>query len=175
MICSRSVIDAIEAHGGTAIRSRVGHSFIKDLMAKTDAAFGGEHSGHYYFRDNYRADSGLIAALIILEEISSKQVPLSIIREPYEKYVSTGEVNFRVSDSRQVLDRIIHAYSEFDQDFLDGLTIQAQEWWFNLRPSNTEPLLRLNLEADDDAILDEQLASLYGHLEEFLGAEGERN
>jgi phosphomannomutase len=175
LICSRSVKDVIEAHGGTAIRSRVGHSFIKHLMAETDAAFGGEHSGHYYFRDNYRADSGLIAALIVLEEISSKQVPLSVIRTLYEKYASTGEVNFQVSDSRQVLDRIIHAYSEFDQDFLDGLTIKAQEWWFNLRPSNTEPLLRLNFEADDEAILNEQLATLYGHLEDFLGVEGERN
>ena len=168
LICSRSVTEAIEKYGGKALRSKVGHSYIKQMMAETEAAFGGEHSGHYYFRDNYRADSGLIAALIVLQQMSVKKVPLSSLRVEYERYSSTGEINFRVKNPKEVVSRIGKVFSEYENDFLDGLTVNAGKWWFNLRPSNTEPLLRLNLEAEDLATMENELANLYELLEEFI-------
>ena len=116
-------------------------------MAETGAAFGGEHSAHYYFRDNYRADSGSIAALVVLEQLCVAGVPLSELRKPYERYAQSGEINTRVDDPLAVIERVAAAYKEAQQDRLDGLTVDLGEWWFNLRPSNTEPLLRLNLEA----------------------------
>src|SRR5439155_7753420 len=129
------------------IRSRVGHSFIKSLMAETGAVFGGEHSGHYYFRDNFRADSGLIAALLVLELMSKSDQPLSELRKPFERYAASGEINTEVSDPHAVIQRVGAVYEGRPQDWLDGLTVDMGDWWFNLRPSNTEPLLRLNLEA----------------------------
>ena len=167
LICSRSVSEAIERYGGKALRSRVGHSYIKQMMAESGAAFGGEHSGHYYFRDNYRADSGLIAALIVLQEMSLKKVPLSMLRIEYENYSSTGEINFRVKNPKDVIARIGEVFSEYDNDFLDGLTVNDEKWWFNLRSSNTEPLLRLNLEAEDKTTMENELARLGSLLEEF--------
>jgi phosphomannomutase len=125
----------------------VGHSFIKALMAETGAVFGGEHSGHYYFRDNYRADSGLIAAVVVLEMLSTAQQPLSAFRVPFERYADSGEINTEVPDPHGIIDRIGETYGQYPQDQLDGLTIDGGPWWFNVRPSNTEPLLRLNLEA----------------------------
>jgi phosphomannomutase len=148
LICSKAVPEVIEENGGVPFRSRVGHSFIKADMADTGAAFAGEHSGHYYFRDNFRADSGLIAALVVLEQISQAGVPLSELRRPFERYAASGERNTEVPDPRAVIDRVAAAYPDADQDRLDGLTVDFGSWWFNLRPSNTEPLLRLNLEAD---------------------------
>ncbi len=148
LICSRSVPDIIREHGGIPYRTRVGHSFIKQTMADTDAAFGGEHSAHYYFRDNYRADSGLIAAMFVLEQLCASNVPLSVLRKPFERYEASGEINTEVDDPLDVIERIASKFSGFDQDRLDGLTVDLGSWWFNLRPSNTEPLLRLNLEAD---------------------------
>tara|TARA_B100000686_G_C16734471_1_gene942752 strand:+ start:274 stop:1635 length:1362 start_codon:yes stop_codon:yes gene_type:complete len=168
LICSRSVPEVIEKYGGTAIRSMVGHSYIKQMMAETEAAFGGEHSGHYYFRDNYRADSGLIAALIVLQEMSVKKIPLSQLRKECEKYPSTGEINFRVKSPDLAIERIGKIFSGYDFDLLDGLTVSTQEWWFNIRPSNTEPLLRLNLEAETLEAMESQLAVLISHLEEFV-------
>ena len=129
------------------MRTRVGHSFIKAVMAETGAAFGGEHSAHYYFRDNYRADSGSIAALVVLEQLCVAGVPLSELRKPYERYAQSGELNTRVDDIAAVIARVAARYKGADQDRLDGLTVDLGDWWFNLRPSNTEPLLRLNLEA----------------------------
>jgi len=147
LICSRSVPDVIREHGGIPVVSRVGHSFVKAVMAETNAIFGGEHSAHYYFRDNYRADSGLIAALIVLELLSNAGKPLSELRTPFERYVASGEINTRVADPAATIDWVGQAFAGYDQSRLDGLTVSAPDWWFNLRPSNTEPLLRLNLEA----------------------------
>jgi phosphomannomutase len=148
LICSRTVPEAIAEHGGRAVRSRVGHSYIKELMATEGAAFAGEHSGHYYFADNYRADSGLIAALLVLEALSTSGGTLSDLLAPFDRYAASGEVNFSVDDPAAVVERVSLAYAATGtQDTLDGLTVDMGTWWFNLRPSNTEPLLRLNLEA----------------------------
>jgi phosphomannomutase len=119
-------------------------------MASTGAVFGGEHSGHYYFRDNYRADSGCIAALVVLETLSRANQPLSELRRPFERYVDSGEINTEVADQEAVMERVATHFGTFTgmtQDRMDGLTVDLGDWWFNLRPSNTEPLLRLNLEA----------------------------
>ncbi len=151
LICSRSVPEIIREHGGIPVRARVGHSFIKQVMAETGAIFGGEHSAHYYFRDNWRADSGSIAALLVLEQLGRAGLPLSELRKPFERYVQSGEINSRVDDPAAVIAAVAAEYSAFSQDRLDGLTVDCGEWWFNLRPSNTEPLLRLNLEAPDAA------------------------
>jgi phosphomannomutase len=147
LICSKAVPEVIKEHGGEPIRSRVGHSFIKAQMADTGAIFGGEHSGHYYFRDNYRADSGLIAALLVLELLSKADKPLSELRRPFERYADSGEINTEVDDPMAVIEKVAQAYSDAEQERTDGLTVDFGDWWFNLRPSNTEPLLRLNLEA----------------------------
>jgi phosphomannomutase len=157
LICSRAVPEIIRECGGTPIRTRVGHSFIKAVMAETGAYFGGEHSGHYYFRDNYRADSGIIAALLVLEQLSIEGRPLSELRKPLERYVSSGEINTHVEDQDRVLRKVAEVFSDGKQDWTDGLTVSYPEYWFNLRPSNTEPLLRLNMEAVSQEILDAQL------------------
>jgi phosphomannomutase len=147
LICSKSVPDVIREHGGTPIKTRVGHSFIKSVMAETGAIFGGEHSGHYYFRDNYRADSGSIAALVVLEVLSKATQPLSELRKPFERYADSGEINVEVKDQTAAVERVSATFGDGAQDRMDGLTVDLGDWWFNLRPSNTEPLLRLNLEA----------------------------
>ena len=147
LICSKAVPEVIAENGGVPVRTRVGHSFIKAVMAETGAAFGGEHSAHYYFRDNYRADSGSIAALVVLEQISKAGVPLSTLRKPFDRYAASGEINTTVDDAAAVIERVSAAYPDATQDRVDGLTVDNGDWWFNLRPSNTEPLLRLNLEA----------------------------
>jgi phosphomannomutase len=118
-------------------------------MAETGAVFGGEHSAHYYFRDNYRADSGLIASMMVLEQLSKADRPLSELRRPFDRYADSGEINTRVAEPAAVIERVAVAYGDAEQDRLDGLTVDLGDWWFNLRPSNTEPLLRLNLEARD--------------------------
>jgi phosphomannomutase len=147
LICSKAVPEVIIENGGKPVRSRVGHSFIKADMAETNAVFGGEHSGHYYFRDNYRADSGLITAMVVLEMLSKAGQPLSEVRKPFERYADSGEINTKVDDPHAVIEKISSTYSTAQQDRLDGLTVDLGDWWFNVRPSNTEPLLRLNLEA----------------------------
>jgi phosphomannomutase len=150
LICSKAVPEVIRESGGEPVRSRVGHSFIKQVMAETGAVFGGEHSAHYYFRENFRADSGLIASLIVLEQLSTSGVPLSELRAPVERYAASGEINTRVDDPLAVIELVADAHRDASQDRLDGLTVDHGDWWFNLRPSNTEPLLRLNLEARTD-------------------------
>jgi phosphomannomutase len=152
LICSKAVPEIIAEHGGTGIRTRVGHSFIKAKMAETGAVFGGEHSGHYYFRDNYRADSGIIAALVVLSVMSRATVPLSELRRPFERYSDSGEINTEVRDAAAVMRRVEQHYAAEGAkiDRLDGLTVDLGDWWFNLRPSNTEPLLRANVEAPDE-------------------------
>jgi phosphomannomutase len=166
VIAYPAVRQIIAEHGGTAIRSRVGHSFIKAEMAKYDAVFGGEHSAHYYFRDNYRADSGLIAAVLVLEIMSKTGRPLSELRQDFERYASSGEINTTVDDQAAVIERVAAAFGDSDQDRLDGLTVdlglESGGWWFNVRPSNTEPLLRLNLLAPTAAEVDERVTQLVG-------------
>ncbi len=147
LICSRSVPEVITENGGVPVRTKVGHSNIKQVMAETGAVFGGEHSAHYYFLDNYRADSGIIATMFMLQELSRAQQPLSELRKPFERYEASGEINTSVSDAQVVMAEVAKVYSKFPQDWIDGLTVDCGDWWFNLRPSNTEPLLRLNLEA----------------------------
>ena len=153
LICSKAVAEVVRENGGTPVRTRVGHSFIKEEMAKTGAVFGGEHSGHYYFLDNYRADSGLIAAVVILEMLCTSGMPLSELRRPFERYAASGEINTTVDDPQAVIERVAEHFSAAgaSSDRMDGLTVDLGDWWFNLRPSNTEPLLRLNLEAPDAA------------------------
>jgi phosphomannomutase len=150
LICSRAVPEVIAECGGRAVRTRVGHSIIKQAMLEEGAVFAGEHSGHYYFRDNYRADSGLIAALVVLEALSDSDLPLSGLLAPFERYAASGERNSTVADPAAVIELVAGHYADEFQDRLDGLTVDLGDWWFNLRPSNTEPLLRLNVEAADD-------------------------
>ncbi len=160
LICSKAVPEVIRESGGEPVRSRVGHSFIKVVMAETGAVFGGEHSGHYYFRDNYRADSGLIAALVVLEQLSDAGVPLSELRKPLERYAASGEINTLVADPAAVIERVAASFPDAVPDRLDGLTLDFGDWWFNLRPSNTEPLLRLNLEAPTAQEVDQHVAEI---------------
>lgn len=152
LITSRAVPELVAEHGGTPVRTRVGHSFIKATMAQTDAVFGGEHSGHFYFRDFWRADSGMLAALHTLAALAESDRPLSQLLAQFERYVLSGEVNSTVASPEAVLAEIEAAYAGMpglELDHLDGLTVAAAEWWFNVRPSNTEPLLRLNVEGRD--------------------------
>ncbi len=160
LISSRAVREVIAENGGTGIRTQNGHSYMKGIMADTGAVFAGEHSGHYYFADNYRADSGLIAALVVLEEMSRTGLPLSKLREPVERYASSGEINMQVDDINAIIVRVAEKYSMYPQDRLDGLTVDCGDWWFNVRSSNTEPLLRLNLEATTREQCDTHVAAL---------------
>jgi phosphomannomutase len=169
LITSRSVPELVLAHGGTPVRTRVGHSFIKQTMAETGAVFGGEHSGHFYFRDFWRADSGMLAALHLLAALAATGAPLSALLAEYARYAASGEVNSEVSDTAAVTRAVHDTYAGrpgVTTDTLDGLTVAGGDWWFNLRPSNTEPLLRLNVEAADEpavaALRDEVLALVRG-------------
>jgi phosphomannomutase len=156
LITSRAVAEIVGEHGGVPIRTRVGHSFIKATMAETGAVFGGEHSGHFYFRDFWRADSGMLAALHTLAALGTSAAPLSELLAPYERYVSSGEINSTVEDQAGVTAAVETSFTGRDGvtiDHLDGLTVAHPNWQFNLRPSNTEPLLRLNVEAEDDSTM----------------------
>ncbi|WP_243057964.1 phosphomannomutase/phosphoglucomutase [Nocardioides sp. SR21] len=158
LITSRAVPEIVVEQGGTAVRTRVGHSYIKATMAETGAIFGGEHSGHFYFRDFWRADSGMLAALHTLAALAETERPLSDLLAEYERYVVSGEINSTVADQQAVMAEIEAAYAGTDgvtTDRLDGLTVSHDDWTFNVRPSNTEPLLRLNAEGRDDATMAE--------------------
>jgi len=149
LISSKAVAEVISENGGVALRSRVGHSYIKTLMAESGAVFGGEHSGHFYFGDFWRADSGMLAALYALAELMATTKSLSNLLQPYNRYFSSGEINSKVKDANKSIKLVKDKYQDkYQVDELDGLTVTAKSWWFNLRPSNTEPLLRLNVEAD---------------------------
>ncbi|MGH9081878.1 MAG: phosphomannomutase/phosphoglucomutase [Acidimicrobiales bacterium] len=152
LICSHVVPEVIAELGGVGVRTRVGHSFIKEVMAETGAVFGGEHSGHYYFRDNFRADSGIITALVVLELMGKSGAPLSELLAPYRRYAGSGEVNTEVADPAATVAAVAagEEAAGHEVDRLDGLTVDRGDWWYNLRPSNTEPLLRLNVEAGTD-------------------------
>ena len=164
LICSRAVPEIVREHGGVPVRTKVGHSYIKQQMADTGAVFGGEHSAHYYFARNFNADSGLIASLVVMAEASRSGAPLSEIRVPFQRYSASGEINTDVDDATAVIERVSEEYARFDQDRLDGLTVDCGDWWFNLRPSNTEPLLRLNLEAADRSSCDDRVVELLGSI-----------
>jgi phosphomannomutase len=156
LITSRAVPEMITEAGGVPVRTRVGHSFIKAKMAETDAVFGGEHSGHFYFRDFWFADSGLLAALHTLAALGSQPAPLSELLAQYSRYVASGEINSTVQDQAEATERVRRAFADrpgVGTDELDGLTVSTDDWWFNLRPSNTEPLLRLNAEAGTQATM----------------------
>jgi phosphomannomutase len=149
LICSHVVPEVVTELGGTAVRTQVGHSIIKQVMAETGAVFGGEHSGHYYYRDNFRADSGIITALLVLELMSQSGQPLSAMLQPYQRYADSGEINTEVVSPAATVAAIAEAERAAGAsiDLLDGLTVEHDDWWYNVRPSNTEPLLRLNVEA----------------------------
>jgi phosphomannomutase len=158
LITSRAVPEVIREHGGTPVRTRVGHSFIKAVMAESGAVFGGEHSGHFYFADFWRADSGMLAALHTIAALGSAPAgtTLSALLAPYQRYVASGEINSEVRDQREATERVRAAFAgepDVTLDELDGLTITGPDWWVNVRPSNTEPLLRLNAEAPDEAAM----------------------
>ncbi|MBM9621239.1 phosphomannomutase/phosphoglucomutase [Streptomyces zhihengii] len=169
LITSWSVPEVVREHGGNPVRTRVGHSFIKEEMARTGAVFGGEHSAHYYFRDFWNADTGMLAALHVLAALGAQPEPLSALVEEYDRYAASGEINSEVDDQAARAAAVRAAFAGRDgagTDELDGLTVTAADWWFNLRASNTEPLLRLNVEARDEAtmakIRDEVLALVRG-------------
>ena len=156
LISSKAVPEIILENGGKPVRSRVGHSYIKSLMAQTGAVFGGEHSGHFYFADFWRADSGMLAALYALAELMDSPKSLSEILESFDRYFSSGEINTQVKDAGKSINLVRKKYEKENEiDELDGLTVSSQKWWFNLRPSNTEPLLRLNVEADSPKLMAE--------------------
>jgi phosphomannomutase len=164
LITSRAVPEIVREHGGEPVRTRVGHSFIKQTMAETDAMFGGEHSGHYYFRDFWFADSGMLAAMHVLAALGGQDRPLSELLGEFTRYSASGEINSKVDDQEATAAQVRAAFEGrpgVTVDELDGLTVGHDDWWFNLRPSNTEPLLRLNAEAVDDetmaAVRDEVL------------------
>ncbi len=169
LITSHAVPDLVREHGGVPVRTRVGHSFIKEKMAETGAVFGGEHSAHYYFRDFWRADTGMLAALHVLAALGGQDTPASELFAAYTRYVESGEINSTVDDQAAVVAKIEQTYAGREGitvDKLDGLTVDARVWWFNVRASNTEPLLRLNVEAEDEATMesvrDEVLSQITG-------------
>ena len=169
LISSRAVLEVVEENGGKGLRSRVGHSYIKKMMADSGAIFGGEHSGHFYFKDFWRADSGALAALHAIAALGSSNASISKILKPYQRYVSSGEINSVVSDAAAEMKKIEAKYgsqSGVEIDHLDGLSVNGDTWWFNLRSSNTEPLLRLNVEAKTQArmekVRDEVLKAIKG-------------
>jgi phosphomannomutase len=169
LITSRAVPEIIAEHGGVPVRTRVGHSFIKAKMAETNAVFGGEHSGHFYFRDFWFADSGMLAALHALAALGHDNRPLSAILQDFSRYAASGEINSEVADQAAATAKVKDIYSErpgVTLDEVDGLTVMGDDWWFNIRPSNTEPLLRLNVEAASPgqmaAIRDEVLSLVRG-------------
>jgi len=157
LITSRAVPELVRELGGIPVRTRVGHSFIKATMAETDAIFGGEHSGHFYFRDFWRADSGMLAALHAIAALSETEGPLSELMADFDPYPLSGEINSEVADTEAAIAAVAEAYSDREgvtTDRLDGLTVSHADWTFNVRPSNTEPLLRLNAEGRDRAIME---------------------
>ena len=170
LICSRAVPEAVEKAGGIAVRTRVGHSFIKQVMKDTGAVFGGEHSGHYYFRDHFRADSGILTMLVLLRVLSESAAPLSELRAEFEPYVQSGEVNLDVEHQEQALAAVSAAFADADIDRLDGLTVSWEDRWFNLRPSNTEPVLRLNVEAPRTEDVDELVSQVREQVAEVARA-----
>ena len=166
LISSRAVPEIVAEHGGVPLRSRVGHSYIKKMMADSNAIFGGEHSGHFYFSDFWRADSGALAALFAIAELSHSDLPLSLLLAPLNRYFASGEINTVVDDPKASIEFIKASFqSDYEIDELDGITVNGSDWWFNVRASNTEPLLRLNVEAQSP----EQLAQVQSQVLSLIG------
>ena len=166
LISSRAVPEIVAEHGGVPLRSRVGHSYIKKMMADSNAIFGGEHSGHFYFSDFWRADSGALAALFAIAELSHSDLPLSLLLAPLNRYFASGEINTVVDDPKASIEFIKASFqSDYEIDELDGITVNGSDWWFNVRASNTEPLLRLNVEAHSP----EQLAQVQSQVLSLIG------
>ncbi|MFC1783450.1 phosphomannomutase/phosphoglucomutase, partial [Planctomycetota bacterium] len=153
---SRVVPEEIVKFGGRPRRERVGHAFMKKTLKDTKGVFGGELSGHFYYRDNFFADSGMITLVYLLNILSANKTPLSELVAPLQRYASTGEINFEVEDKEAMMEQLAQKYSDAEIDHLDGVTVQYSDWWFNCRPSNTEPLLRLNVEAENKKLLTEK-------------------
>jgi phosphomannomutase len=172
LICSHIVPETVEALGGKAFRTKVGHSIIKKVMAETGAVFGGEHSGHYYYRDNFRADSGIITALLVLELLSQSDQTLSGLLAPYQRYSDSGEINTEVPHPAATVEAIAahERLAGASIDLLDGLTVEHHDWWYNVRPSNTEPLLRLNVEASTPALCAAHVADVQALIARFATA-----
>lgn len=172
LICSRIVKEIIEKYKGKAVMERVGHVFIKDKMRKTKAIFGGESSGHYYFRDNYFADSGIIASLIILEALSEENKPFSDIVKEYKKYYSIEETDIKLNDKQKakIVKLIEKKYKDGKISYIDGITVEYKDWWFNLRPSNTEPLIRFNLEAVSRELMEEKKREILGQIKQVTSS-----
>jgi phosphomannomutase len=160
------VREEILSHGGIPRRERVGHAFMKKTMRDTHAVFGGELSGHFYYRDNFYADSAMITLVHVLNILSETELPISELIRPLRRYHASGEINFKVEDKPAAMQGLVRKFSEGDSDDLDGVTVQFKDWWFNCRPSNTEPLLRLNVEAKEKELLENRLEELKGYLEE---------
>jgi len=163
---SRALAEEVEKHGGRPIRGRVGHSFMKLAMMEHDCVFGGEYSGHYYFRQNFNTESASLAVVSICNIISSSKKTLSEHLDPLRRYIQTGEVNFRVEDKQERMKAVEAAFSDAEIDWLDGVTVQYPEWWCNVRPSNTEPFLRLNLEAGDPDTFEQKKQEVFAILGE---------
>ncbi len=176
LICSHVVPEVVEGLGGKAFRTRVGHSNIKKVMAETGAVFGGEHSGHYYYRDNFRADSGIITALLVLEMLSQSDRTLSELLAPFRRYSDSGELNSEVSDPAATVEAIAahERAAGASIDLLDGLTVEHADWWYNVRPSNTEPLLRLNVEATTPELCARHVADVTALIARYATATGVR-
>ena len=177
LITSRAVPEIVREHGGTPVRTRVGHSYIKARMAETDAVFGGEHSGHFYFRDFWRADSGMLAGLHVLAALAVTDKPLSSLLTSYERYAASGEINSTVDDQQATMRLVEASYadrSDLRVDHLDGLSVEHADWWFNVRPSNTEPLLRLNAEGVDESTMAAVRDDVLGLIRGEHGGPGEK-
>ena len=159
------VTEEILKNGGTPRRERVGHSFMKKAMRDSHAVFGGELSGHFYYQDNYYADSGMITLANVLSIVSETKMPISELIKPLRRYYHSGEINFKVDDKQAKMDELARRYRDGQIDLFDGVTVRYKDWWFNCRPSNTEPLLRLNVEAKRKKLLEEKLSEI----EEQLG------
>lgn len=170
-VCGKIVPETIKKYGGKPLRVRVGHSFIKEYMKREDALFAGEHSGHFYFRDNFFADSSTIAGLIFLEYLSGQNKPLSEAVAEFDKYKSSGEINFKTADAPGLVKEIQAKFKDATEtDLVDGLSVWYPDWWFNLRASNTEPVVRLNLEADNETVLENKLAQVESEIKKLGGS-----
>jgi phosphomannomutase len=172
-IVGRIVPEIVEKNGGKSERVRVGHTLIKEAMRRTDAVFCGEHSGHYYFKQNFYADSAIIAALLVAELMSVKNKKLSELYDEYDKYKASNEINFEVTDKEGIMGKLEEEYKATAKsiDRLDGISIWFDDWWFNVRPSNTEPLLRLNIEANSSVEVEAKIKDLVAQIELMGGKE----
>lgn len=167
---SRVVPEEVEQHGGTPVRHRVGHAYMKAKMRDVDAPFGGELSGHYYFRENYYTDCGMICAIYLMNHLSDTGESLSSLLEPLDRYAQSGEINFQVEEKQAAMEALADAFDHGEVDWLDGVSARFDDWWFNVRPSNTEPYLRLNLEADDEQLMNEKKQAVTEVIEQYVSA-----